>query len=103
MRIISVDNGASSIFISKIQGANIINFMPEMYVICIYDDDWFVGYIVEISEWFLCSTFWDILSLNWFKEIVHLFNFKYGVWHIQFHGPFLDHKYINLTYMYVKL
>ena len=50
MRTISVDNGASSIFISKIQGANIINFMPEMYVMCIYDDDWFVGYIVEISE-----------------------------------------------------
>ena len=26
------------------------NFMPEMYVACIYDDDWFVGHVIGISE-----------------------------------------------------
>ena len=29
--------------------SNIINFMPGMYVACIYDD-WYVGYAIEISE-----------------------------------------------------
>ena len=71
-----------------------------MYVACIYDDDWFVGNVMEMSEqyneihvkfmqknekcfwWptkndqcnvgFLCSTAWDMFSLYWFKEIMHV-------------------------------
>ena len=37
------------------------------------------GSLNMINVGFLCSTAWDILSLNWFKEVVHLFNFKYRV------------------------
>ena len=51
IRIISADKDASNISISKIQApSNITNFMPEMYVACIYDDDWFVGHVIGISE-----------------------------------------------------
>ena len=51
MRIISADKGASNVSISKIQApSNITDFMPAMYVACIYDDDWFVGNVIEISE-----------------------------------------------------
>ena len=99
MGIISADNGASNVSISKIQApSNITDFMPGMYVACIYDDDWFVGNVIEISEQyneihvkfmkkmenafcgplkminvgFLCSTAWDMLSLYCFKETVHI-------------------------------
>ena len=51
MRIISADKSASNVSISKIQApSNITDFMPRMYVACIYDDDWFVGNVTEISE-----------------------------------------------------
>ena len=51
MRIISADMGAPNVSISKIQApSNITDFMPRMYVACIYDDDWFVGNVTEISE-----------------------------------------------------
>ena len=69
-----------------------------MYVACIYDDDWFVGNVIEISEQyneihvrfmikmenafrgplkminvgFLCSTAWDMLSLYSFNKIMHI-------------------------------
>ena len=44
-RIISVDNGASNI--SQIQApSNITDFVPRMYVACIYDDDWFVWNVI---------------------------------------------------------
>ena len=50
MRVISADKGASNVSISKIQApSNITNFMPGMYVACIYDD-WFIGNVVDISE-----------------------------------------------------
>ena len=99
MRIISADKDASNVSISKIQApSNITEFMPWMYVACIYDDDWFVGNVIEITEQyneihvkfmikmenafcgplkminvgFLCSTAWDMLSLYWFNEIMHI-------------------------------
>ena len=51
MRIISADKSASNVSISKIQApSNITDFMPRTYVACIYDDDWFVGNVTEISE-----------------------------------------------------
>ena len=98
MRIISADKGISNVSILMIQlHSNIINFMSGMYVACIYDD-WYVGYAIEISEkynelhvkaikrmrkvfcdtlkminvGFLCSTAWDMLSLYWCKEIMHV-------------------------------
>ena len=51
MRIISADKGASNVSISKIRApSKITDFMPGMCVACIYDDDWFVGYVMEIFE-----------------------------------------------------
>ena len=101
MRILSANKGASNVSISKIQApSNITDFMPRMYVACIYDGDWFVGNVTQISEQqneihvkfmkkkkentfcgplklvnvgFLHSTVWDISSLYWFKEIVHIY------------------------------
>ena len=51
MRILSANKGASNVSISKIQApSNITDFMPRMYVACIYDGDWFVGNVTQISE-----------------------------------------------------
>ena len=51
MRITPAGKGESNVSISKIQApSNITDFMPGMYVSCIYDDDWFVGNFIEISE-----------------------------------------------------
>ena len=51
VKIVSADKGASNVSISKIQEpSNITGFMPRMYVACIYDDDWCVGNVIEISE-----------------------------------------------------
>lgn len=51
IRITFADKGASDVSISKIRAPSIItDFIPEMYVICIYDDDWFVEIVIEISE-----------------------------------------------------
>ena len=79
--------------------SNITDFMPGMYVVCIYKDEWLVGNIIEISEQYneihfkfmkknrkcfscptkdnqcwipLFMTAWDMLSLYWFKEIMHV-------------------------------
>ena len=50
MRIISADKGTSNVSISKIQTPfNVTDFMPGMYVACFYDDDWFIGIVIEIS------------------------------------------------------
>ena len=51
MRLISADKDALNVSISKIQPpSNITNFMPGMHVASIYDDDWFVGNVVKISD-----------------------------------------------------
>ena len=51
MKIISADKGASYVSISLIQASsNITGSRPGMYVACIYDDGWFVGNVVEISQ-----------------------------------------------------
>ena len=51
MKTISADKGASYVSISMIQASsNITDSMPGMHVACIYDDGWFVGNVVEISE-----------------------------------------------------
>ena len=48
MRIISADKGAQNVSISNIQGPSNITDMPGMHIACIYDDDRFVGNIIEI-------------------------------------------------------
>ena len=51
MRISPAGKGESNASISKIQApSNVTDFMQGMYVSCIYDDDWFVGNFIEISE-----------------------------------------------------
>ena len=70
MRIISGDKGASNVSISKIQApSNITDFMPVMYVACIYDDDWFVGNVIEISEQY------NEIHVKFMKK-----NEKYSLW-----------------------
>ena len=51
MRIIFADKGASNISIANIQApTNITDFMPGMCILYLYDDDWFVGNVTEISK-----------------------------------------------------
>ena len=66
----------------------------------------FGGPLKMINVGFLCSTAWDMFSLYWFKEIMHVpiqfqIYLEYDRFNLMINSQIIN-TLINLTYMYIK-